>query len=99
MPPTTDSPHAGPFSPNLLLDRPLPTRSGEVLVGDITYLPLPSGEWGQVAGWMDLCSRKLSGWRVDVTMEEGVYLRALQQAIGYNQLGKGSIIHRSGDPL
>ncbi|WP_461093117.1 hypothetical protein [Spirosoma gilvum] len=49
----TDSRHAGPGSPNLLLDRPLPTCAGEVLVGDITYLPLANGEWGYLAGRMD----------------------------------------------
>lgn len=93
VPRTTDSRHAGPFSPNLLLDRPLPTRPGEVLVGDITYLPLPNGEWGYLAGWMDLYSRKLSGWRVDDNMEEELVHSALQQAVGHNQLKKGSIIH------
>lgn len=93
VPRTTNSNHAGPFSPNLLLDRPLPSRPGEVLVGDITYLPLAGGEWGYLAGWMDLFSRKLSGWTVDDHMEEALVNSALQKAIGYNQLGKGSIIH------
>lgn len=65
VPRITGSRHARPFSPNLLLDRPLPTCLGEVLVGNITYLPLPNGEWGYTAGWMDLYSRKFSGWRVD----------------------------------
>jgi transposase InsO family protein len=93
VPRTTDSRHAGPFSPNLLLDRPLPIRPGEVLVGDITYLPFLNGEWGYLAGWMDLFSRKISGWRVDEHMEEELVHSALLQSIGHNQLGKGSIIH------
>ena len=93
VPRTTDSRHAGPFSPNLLLDCPLPIRPGEVLVGDITYLPLLNGEWGYLAGWMDLFSRKISGWRVDEHMEEELVHSALLQSIGHNQLGKGSIIH------
>lgn len=93
VPRTTDSRHPGPFSPNLLLDRPPPSRPGEVLVGDITYLPLAGGEWAYLAGWMDLYSRKLSGWSVDENMEEKLVHSALQKAIDHNQLGKGSIVH------
>jgi len=96
VPCTTDSRHAGPFSANLLLERPLPTRPGQVLVGDITCLPLPGGEWACLAGWaspMDLYSRKMSGWWVDEPLQEELVHRALQQAIGHNQLGKGSVIH------
>ena len=93
VPRTTNSNHAGPYSPNLLLGRPAPTRPGEVLVGDITYLPLMNGEWAYLAGWLDLYSRKVSGWTVDENMEEELVHSALQKAIGYNQLGKGSIIH------
>lgn len=93
VPRTTDSRHAGPFSPNLLLDRPLPTAPGQVLVGDITYIPLPNGEWGYLAAWMDLFSRKMSGWSVDENMEEDLVHSALHKAISRNQLGKGSIIH------
>lgn len=93
VPRTTNSNHAGPYSPNLLLDQPGPTRPGQVLVGDITYLALQGGEWAYMAGWLDLFSRKVSGWSVDENMEEELVNSALQKAIGHNQLGKGSIIH------
>jgi putative transposase len=93
VPRTTNSNHDGPYSPNLLLDRPPPIRPGEVLVGDITYLPLVNGEWAYLAGWLDLFSRKLSGWTVDDNMEEELVYIALRKAMGHNQLGKGSIIH------
>jgi len=93
VPRTTHSNHAGPYSPNLLLDRPAPTRSGQVLVGDITYLALQGGEWAYMAGWLDLFSRKVSGWSVDEHMEEELVHSALQKAIAHNQLAKGSIIH------
>ena len=84
VPRTTNSNHAGPYSPNLLLDRPAPSRPGEVLVGDITYLALPDGEWAYLAGWLDLYSRKVSGWAVDEHMEESLIHNALQKAIGHN---------------
>ena len=101
VPRTTNSKHAGPYSPNLLLGRPDPTRPGEVLVGDITYLALQGGEWAYMAGWLDLFSRKVSGWSVDEHMEEELVHSALQKAISHNQLGKGSIIHsdRAGPSL
>ena len=41
VPPTTDSRHDGPFSPNVLLDVPFPTALGVVLVGDITARAAP----------------------------------------------------------
>ena len=90
VPRTTNSNHAGPYRPNLLLGGPSPTRPGEVLVGDITYLALPDGEWAYMAGWLDLFSRKVSGWSVDEHREEELVHSALQKAIGYNQLGKGT---------
>ncbi|MBA3439039.1 MAG: transposase [Pyrinomonadaceae bacterium] len=45
VPQTTDSRHHYPASPNLLREiENVPQRLGEVLVGDITYLPLQSGK-------------------------------------------------------
>src|ERR1051325_6253380 len=41
VPRTTDSRHGGKISPNLLIGRLLPpAKPNEVVVGDITYLPL-----------------------------------------------------------
>jgi len=36
---TTHSDHDGPIAPNLLLDRPAPSKTDEVWVADITYVP------------------------------------------------------------
>ncbi|MFD2937801.1 hypothetical protein [Spirosoma flavum] len=32
---------------------PLPTAPAQVLVGDITYLPLANGGWAYLAAWME----------------------------------------------
>lgn len=93
IPRTTDSRHNGPFSPNLLLDRDFPTAPGQVLVGDITYVPLAGNNWGYLAAWMDLFSRKIKGWSLAENMEEELVHSALQKSIGSNQLVAGSIIH------
>jgi hypothetical protein len=46
-PQTTDSRHTAQPSPNLLLEPGnAPSEPREVIVGDITYLPLASGKWG-----------------------------------------------------
>lgn len=93
IPRTTDSRHQGPFSPNLLLNIDFPTAPGKVLVGDITYLPLAGNEWGYLAAWMDLYSRKIKGWSLAGNMGEELVHNALRKAIGSNQLGEGSVIH------
>ncbi len=47
VPRTTESRHGARPSPNLLLDEwNAPQGPREVIVGDITYLPLASGRWG-----------------------------------------------------
>ena len=93
IPRTTESRHNGPFSPNLLLTIDFPTAPGKVLVGDITYIPLADSEWGYMAAWMDLFSRKIKGWSLAQNMEEELVHSALRKAIGSNQLSPGSIIH------
>ncbi len=99
VPRTTNSNHNGPFCANLLLEMDFPTAPGKVLVGDITYIPLAGSEWGYLAAWMDLFSRKIKGWSVADNMGEELVHSALRKAIGSNQLAAGSIIHRSGDPV
>lgn len=93
IPRTTDSRHSGPFSPNLLLNMGFPTVPGQVLVGDITYVPLAGSNWAYLAAWMDLFSRKIKGWSLAEHMEEELVHSALRKAIGSNQLVVGSIIH------
>ncbi len=62
VPQTTDSRHTVTTSPNLLLDeRNEPRGPREVLVGDITYLPLRSGKWGYLASWQDKFTKRVVG--------------------------------------
>jgi transposase InsO family protein len=63
VPRTTDSRHDQQMSPNLLPGLKV-SRPRQVLVSDITYLPLVNGAWAYLATWMDLYSRKVVGWQV-----------------------------------
>jgi transposase InsO family protein len=82
------------MSENLLLKRDLPPhRPNEVIVGDITYLPLASGEWAYLATWEDLYSRMIVGWQIEETMEEKLVIGAMEKVILRRQPEKGLIVH------
>jgi transposase InsO family protein len=69
VPKTTDSKHAFGYSPNLLRDRlNEATGRGEVLVGDITYLPLQNGKFCYLATFQDKFTRRIVGWQVSSNM-------------------------------
>lgn len=91
VPRTTDSRHGHRMSPNLLPGLEL-TRPRQVLVSDITYLPLVSGAWAYLATWLDLYSRKILGWQVASTMTAELVIGALRQAIVRERLPRGLIV-------
>lgn len=93
VPRTTDSRHGQRMSPNLLLAGLVISRPRQVLVSDITYLPLLSGEWAYLATWLDLYSRKVLGWQVGATMAAELVIGALRQAMAGEQLLPGVIVH------
>ena len=93
VPRTTQSRHSMGFARNLLLEREWPLGPNEVLVGDITYLPLASGKWAYLATWCDLFSRKIVGWAVAGTMGEYLIVEALKMALSRRRLAAGTIIH------
>ena len=95
---TTDSSHGLRACPNLLLKLGRPIRPDQVWGGpplrsDITYLPLVGGGWLYLASWLDIYSRRIVGWCVDVTMEESLIIRAFDQAIALRRPQSGLIIH------
>lgn len=92
VPRTTNSRHGGRMSPNLLAELEI-TRPHQVYVSDITYLPLLSGEWAYLATWMDLYTRKITGWQVAESMTADLIIRGLQQAIVREQPARGLIAH------
>ncbi|MCS3734043.1 IS3 family transposase [Mucilaginibacter dorajii] len=93
VPRTTDSRHPYPISPNLLTGRKHPVRINEVWVGDITYIPLAGGGWGYLAVWMDLFSRKVTGWQLLGNMREELIVQAFKKACTNRNITEDLIIH------
>ena len=94
VPRTTDSRHGQRMSPNLLLEREIIVdRPRQVIVGDITYLPLQNGQWAYLATWMDLFSRNILGWQIASSMTAELVIEALKKAIIREQLPAGLIVH------
>jgi putative transposase len=94
VPRTTDSRHGQQMSPNLLLERASTVdRPGQVIVSDITYLPLRNEKWAYLATWMDLFSRKIVGWQVADSMTAELVIEALKKAILRERLPAGLIVH------
>lgn len=79
-------------SPNLLVQTK-PSRPGEVLVGDITYLPLWNGKWCYLASWQDLVTKRVVGWSVGMRMTDDLVIDALNKAIIRGLVRKDAIIH------
>lgn len=91
-PRTTDSRHRLGYSPNLLLDGIELSRFNEVWVGDITYIGLVNG-FAYLSMLMDLYSRKIVGWSMDLTMTDSLVIASLKQAIKSRQPRPGLIHH------
>lgn len=89
---TTNSNHDEPSAPNLLLGRPAPTRTDEVWVADITYVPTAEG-WLFVAAVMDLYSRQILGWSVWESLAATGALQALSRALVKRGRSTGVIHH------
>jgi putative transposase len=93
VPRTTDSRHPYPMSPNLLKGQPFPVRVNQVWVGDITFIPLQGNKWGYLAVWMDLFSRKVTGWQLRAHMREELVMEAFVKSWDSRQATNGLIIH------
>jgi putative transposase len=92
-PRTTDSRHRLGYSPNLLLNGPLPYGVDRVWVGDITYVPLNGNGFLYLAMLMDLYSRRIVGGELGANMKEPLVLAALRSAIASRQPGVDLIHH------
>ena len=92
---TTDSQHALPVAPNEL-DRQYQIEAvadvNHVWASDITYVPTADG-WLYVAVVLDLKSRKVIGWGMEATLEQGLVSGALEMALGQRQPQPGLLHH------
>jgi transposase InsO family protein len=76
----TDSRHTVQPSPNLLLEMEnAPRQPREVVVGDITYLPLLSGKWGYLASRQGKFNKRIVGWAVEERMTDELVTKPLRR--------------------
>ncbi|TWU18255.1 IS3 family transposase [Allorhodopirellula heiligendammensis] len=94
QPKTTDSRHRLGYSPNLLLDSFELNAVNRLWVADITHVPLADRRFAYLSMIMDRFSRRLIGWKMDVTMTEQLVIGSLKDAIMIRQPG-GELIHHS----
>jgi putative transposase len=92
---TTDSQHALPVASNEL-DRQYQVEAvagvNHVWAGDITYVPTAEG-WLYVAVVLDLKSRKVIGWGMEASLEQGLVCGALEMALAQRQPQPGLLHH------
>jgi putative transposase len=77
---------------DLRLREPLPTRTDQIWMGDLTYLRLGK-RWGYLATAMDLFSRRIVGWTLARNRTQAVTLRALKRAISLRDPRPGLLFH------
>ena len=92
-PRTTDSRHRLGYSLNLLLESSPPEGINQVWVGDISYVPLRSGEFLYLAMLMDLYSRRIVAWELRDHLKESLVLAVLREAIAVRNPRAGLIHH------
>lgn len=92
---TQDNPHLF-RNPNQLLDREPPCRPNEVIVGDITYLPLISGGHVYLSTWLDLFSHKIIGWCIYDHLKESIVYDSFKRAMNNRKFPRGMIVHSDG---
>ena len=88
---TTDSKHAFPIDPNLLLDFRA-TAINQVWVADITYIRILTG-FAYLTTILDAFSRKVVGWVLSRTLAEEMACAALQAAYAALRPPKRLILH------
>lgn len=94
VPKTTDAKHGFGFSANLLKDENnIPRGKGQVIVGDITYLPLKGGKFFYLATFQDKYTRRIVGWQVSERMTAQLVLDAFNRARQRRLIKRGAIIH------
>jgi transposase InsO family protein len=89
---TTNSKHSYPVAPNVLNRRFSADRPNEKWLTDITYIPTREG-WLYLAAVLDVYSRKVVGWAMDKTMEQGLVASALRMAAAQRRPGEGLLHH------
>lgn len=93
VPKTTDSKHEFGYSPNLMKAAVEPQEKGQVIVGDITYLPIQNGKFCYLATFQDKFTRRVLAWQVSANMTAQLVIDAFNRARRCGLLKRNAIIH------
>jgi putative transposase len=86
-PKTTQSSHDEPIAPNRLKQLPqLPATPNQVWCADLTYLPSQQDGWLYLAAELDLCSKRIAGWKLSSSLAAPLVQEAFERAL---KLGSG----------
>ena len=83
-------------NPNQLLDRDPPSKPNEVIVGDITYLPLKNGGHVFLSMWLDLYCHKIIGYCIYDHLQASLVYDSFMQGLKKQNFPKGIIVHSDG---
>ena len=78
--------------PNLLNQCFHAVETNRVWLGDITYIPTKKG-FAYLCVFLDVCTRKVTGWSVSKRMTASLVSSAFLQAWGRENPGPGLIVH------
>ena len=92
VPRTTQSDHDQPIAPNWLSQVPLPVKPDQTWVVDITYIATAEG-WIYLAVILDVCSRKVVGWAMGISLETTLVREALHRAQKQRRPSPGLLHH------
>jgi putative transposase len=81
-------------APNLLARDFSASAPNRKWTADITYLPTTAG-WVYLAVVMDLFSRKIVGWAIDISLATGLISQALRQAVETRRPQGQHLLHHS----
>jgi transposase InsO family protein len=79
-------------APNLLADGYRPTLPDQVWTADITFIPTAEG-WLYLAVVMDLCSRRILGWKLTDHLRAELVTDAFTQALAGRPRAHATIFH------
>jgi putative transposase len=91
-PKTTCPDPTRPVAPNRLAQDFTADAPNQKWVGDITYIATSQG-WLYLAAVLDLHSRRIVGWALDLTMTTDLVRAALEMALGRRQPAAGLVHH------
>jgi putative transposase len=81
-PKTTQSAHQEPIAPNRLNQLPeRPSAPNQVWCADLTYLPSQQEGWLYLAVELDLCSRRVAGWKLSPSLAAPLVGEAFERAV------------------